>query len=543
MHEHKHLIYVLIILALVYFPFVTKAFTIDDTLFINAVEQILRTPFDFFGGEVNWYGFPDSHFVINKNPPFVAYLIAAVVSVFGFNEIALHSFFFLTVALSAIGIYLLGRQFNTNPVLTTVLAVFTPVFLVHGTNVMSDSTMLMFWIWGLVFWMSGVRTGASKWFFFAGLSVAFGVLTKYTCVFLLPLIVFSGLWQYRKPGIWVFAFLIPLSVLAIFEYYTYVLYGKGLFSEAFLYANVRTPKTLVDYFDNTLIGLSFLGGCFPAALLLIPLTGGRLLRVVISIIAAAVAILVWSRGSIGGHSFMRDGALDPGLVFQFCAFTLAGICLVIACLKEVYKRIDHDSVFFLLWFFGIFIFACFLNWTINARSFILLVPVVGILLSNRLEEWGGNKKTIKRSISYSMIGIAGLVSVATVHADFVRAGMARTAAKEIMMKYNKIGNVWFQGHWGFQYYMEKLGASPMNLKGTEVQPGDFVIIPVNNTGLALLHDRFKMIDEFNYPQGSFVATMSPNVSAGFYSSIWGPMPYVVETPGKERYLVFRKEHK
>jgi hypothetical protein len=82
--------------------------------------------------------------------------------------------------------------------------------------------------------------------------------------------------------------------------------------------------------------------------------------------------LSYSRGSIGGHSFIRDGGLDPGLVFQFCAFTFAGICLVVACLKEIYKGINHDSVFILLWFFGIFMFACYLNWTINARSFILL---------------------------------------------------------------------------------------------------------------------------------------------------------------------------
>ena len=214
--EHRRLIYVLLILAAAYFPFANKAFNVDDTLFLKAAEQILVSPFDFYGGEVNWYGIPDSHYEINKNPPFVSYLIAAVASVFGFSEVALHSFFFLFLALSAIGIYVLGRQFNTNPALTTILAVFTPVFFVHGTNLMSDSTMLMFWIWGLVFWLNGIKTDASKWFFLAGLSVTFGILTKYTCIFLLPLIVFSGIWQYKKPGLWLFSVLIPLGTLAAF---------------------------------------------------------------------------------------------------------------------------------------------------------------------------------------------------------------------------------------------------------------------------------------------------------------------------------------
>ena len=30
---------------------------------------------------MNWYGFQAEHFEINKNPPFVAYLIAAVASI------------------------------------------------------------------------------------------------------------------------------------------------------------------------------------------------------------------------------------------------------------------------------------------------------------------------------------------------------------------------------------------------------------------------------------------------------------------------------
>jgi len=540
MREHRRLIYLLLILAVAYFPFANKAFNVDDTLFLKAAEQILVTPLDFYGGEVNWYGIPAPHHTINKNPPFVSYLIAAVASVFGFSEVVLHSFFFLPLALSAIGIYLLGRQFNTDPLLTTILATFTPVFLVHGTNLMSDSTMLMFWIWGLVFWINGIRTDASKWFFLAGLSVTFGILTKYTCVFLLPLIMFSGVWQYKKPGWWMSTISIPLVALAAFEYYTQILYGKGLFSEAFLYANERTPKAMVDYFDNTLIGLSFLGGCFPVALLLIPLSGKRLLRVVVSVFAVGTALLIYFRGSIGGHSFTSDGSLDPGLVLQFCAFSLAGICLVIACLKEVRKGVNHDSVFILLWFFGTLTFIFYLNWTINARSFILLVPVAGILLSRRLEEWMGGQGNIKRQVSYALLGVATLIAVATTYADFIWAGTARVAAKEITSKYSKMGKVWFQGHWGFQFYMEKSGASPVNFGGSDIQRGDFVVIPVNNTNLAQLNNQFNLVEVMEFPHNFFLATMSPNHNAGFYASAWGASPYVIEKPASERYLIFRK---
>ena len=39
----------------------------------------------------------------------------------------------------------------------------------------------------------------------------------------------------------------------------------------------------------------------------------------------------------------------------------------------------------------------------------------------------------------------------------------KKAANEIMAVYkNEKRQVWFQGHWGFQYYMESLGAIPLD---------------------------------------------------------------------------------
>lgn len=535
---HRPLIYILLTLAIVYFPFADKAFNVDDTLFLKAAEQILVAPFDFYGGELNWYGSPESQHTVIKNPPLVSYLIAIVSSVFGFSEVVLHSFFFLPLALSAIGIYQLGRQYDTNPVFTTILAIFTPVFLVHGTNLMSDSTMLNFWIWGLVFWNIGLRTNFSKWFVLAGISVTLGILTKYTCVLLLPLMVFSGVWKYKKPGLWLLAVFIPVVAMIGFEVYTQTLYGKGLFREAFVYANDRAPKDVVDYFDNTLIGLSFLGGCFPVALFLMPVIGGRVLNLGVLISAVACLALVFYRGGVGSHLFSSDGVNNAALIIQFCTFSLVGICVVMACAKEVSKGLNHDSIFLLLWFFGIFVFGCYLNWAINARSFILLVPVVGILLSRRLGEWNIKRGSLKNTTVYATIGVAGLISVATVYADYAWANTARTAAREITLKYGEQGRIFFQGHWGFQFYMEKLGARPLNYLGPNIRLGDYIVVPINNTNLAKLDSRFNPVEIMTFSPKSFIATMSPARSAGFYASVWGAVPYSFEKPREELYYIY-----
>jgi len=352
---------------------------------------------------------------------------------------------------------------------------------------------------------------------------------------------FSGVWQYRKPGGWLLAVFIPLLIMFGFETYTRTLYGRGLFLDAFMYANVQAPRGLMDYFDNTLIGLSFLGGCFPVALLLTPLIGGRLLKLLVSIFAVGVLALTFHSGGIGPHSFISNGVTNTSLIIQFCVFSLAGICLVMVFLKEVKTDLTHDSAFLLLWFFGVFVFVCYLNWTVNARSFILLTPAVGILLSRRIEEWTTNFSKPKKSVSLFMIGIAGLIAVATTHADYALAGSAREAAREIMSKYNSTGIVWFQGHWGFQYYMEKAEGQPVDFKRNDIRPGEIMVLPNVNSSILRPNHEFELLETMKFPNDSFMAIMSPQYSAGFYSSIWGALPYSLAISQKEVYYIYRKK--
>jgi hypothetical protein len=173
----------------------------------------------------------------------------------------------------------------------------------------------------------------------------------------------------------------------------------------------------------------------------------------------------------------------------------------------------------------------------------LLVPVVGILLARRLEEWGGHQTRLKTIVSFSMIGVAGLLAVATMHADYAWSNTARLAARDITSKYDNIGKVWFQGHWGFQYYMEESGAQPMDFTRNNIQPGEYLVIPVNNSNAQDPDDRFDLVEVMRYQHGSFLAIMNSAYSAGFYSSYFGAMPYSLKKPTDEVYLIFRRNNR
>ena len=86
--------------------------------------------------------------------------------------------------------------------------------------------------------------------------------------------------------------------------------------------------------------------------------------------------------------------------------------------------------------------------------------------------------------------------------------------------------LWFQGHWGFQYYMQELGASPVDYKSSPVNPGDLVAIPSNNSNLIPPPvSKSTLLDTISADGSGFFATMDQATGAGFYSSVWGPLPF------------------
>jgi len=137
-------------------PFIDKAIHIDDPLFIWSAEWILKHPVDFYGFNVNWYGGTSLMAAINCNPPATAYFLASVASVFGWREIVLHCAFIPVAFAAAAGIYQLAKIWCGRPLLATLVASITPVFLVSSTTLMSDVLMLALWVWAMVLWEHGL---------------------------------------------------------------------------------------------------------------------------------------------------------------------------------------------------------------------------------------------------------------------------------------------------------------------------------------------------------------------------------------------------
>ena len=125
------------------------------------------------------------------------------------------------------------------------------------------------------------------------------------------------------------------------------------------------------------------------------------------------------------------------------------------------------------------------------------------------------------------------------HADAQLAGTAREAAQDLAGRLSGRGApIWFQGHWGFQYYAEAAGMRAIDAKGIHLATGEAIVIPRNNTNLFKLPARSVVVEGVaEWSPSPYLATMNGMVGAGFYSDGWGALPFALGSVPKEQYVV------
>ncbi|MEA2011781.1 MAG: glycosyltransferase family 39 protein [Verrucomicrobiota bacterium] len=167
--------------------FIDKAFSLDAPLFLWTAKHISTDPLSFYDLSVNWYGFSLPMYEINQNPPLVAYYIALSSLFFGWSEIALHIAFMLPAIMLIVGIFYLGKLFSNHSLLPSLIALLSPVFLASGTMLMSDISMLVFYVWSILFWIRAINEEKNLFFFIFSLLASCAFLSKYFGLTLIPL--------------------------------------------------------------------------------------------------------------------------------------------------------------------------------------------------------------------------------------------------------------------------------------------------------------------------------------------------------------------
>jgi 4-amino-4-deoxy-L-arabinose transferase-like glycosyltransferase len=528
-------------------PFLGKPLHVDDPFYVWVAQQIQSAPLDFFGLTVNWYGYEQPLARLNQNPPLVSYYAALWALVFGFGEVSLHAGFVLPALGLAFGVHALAQRFTQRPGLAALLCFATPVVLVSATSVMSDVLMLALYCWAVFFWVRGMETERPADLWIAGLCAGLCALTKYFGVTLLPLLLAHGLTCRRRPGAWLLPLLLPVAMLAAYELYTTSLYGQGLLMEASQYAlrrgQLEGQRSLVSWIRGTV----YAGGCVATQLFFVPFAIPRERLLAWVPLALLAGLGLFALGSLGDTPLRTPEGVHWALLAHAWVFALMAFVLVGLLLDELTRRRDPTALLLCLWVAGTVVFAAGLNWTTSGRAVLPLAPPLALLLVRRIERSRAALLAPGRTPIATALALAAGVSLSVAHGDHEFAASAREAA-EILHARRTDERIWFEGHWGFQYYMQRAGSTPIDYRASQLETGDWIVLPQTNSNVRWPPaGTFEPVDRIELPLQTLASTLS-GPGAGFYSSIYGPLPYTLGRPEPEQYLVarvtrrFRFEH-
>jgi hypothetical protein len=575
-------------------PWLSKPPAIDDYLFLRTAQQLLERPLDFYGFDVNWYGDTQPMWQVTKNPPLGAVPLALAGALFGFDPIPLHAVMLVPAVLAGIAAVRLARLLDLPPAWVGLTAVTMPAFAVTASSLMAESTLLALMLWAIVWWIDGRQRNAPARLIVGGLLAGLAVLTKFSALFLIPLfaldlgIALALAWArsraggvevsgavtegLRTPGLIgaVAGIALATALVAGYDAFFAARYGFHPLADAASYsAMVRTKLPPAGF----VVGLIFLGGVV-LPLLPVGLALGRVRAWLAFLTLAPIVTLVATVLLRPPPELERSvtisfqSALHVALMLS-AALAFAGLLTVDGVRTRGWTR-GADGPLIVGLVAVTFLFGAVLNWTVNVRSLLPLAPLAVVIAARSLFGTRREREDLSnpsRSAAPRPVPIGwwcvpafgAIVSTAVTHGDVALARaqvdlasvaleraerFQRSAAAKDDADGSSRNNVRFAGHWGFQWWLESRGVTPMQLSGRP-EPGLVYLVPnpkINTNSFdTRRHPGLELIEELTVPVRSFVAVMDDELRAGLHSHIDGPLPYRLGRPAPLSVRVVRSK--
>jgi hypothetical protein len=291
--------------------------------------------------------------------------------------------------------------------------------------------------------------------------------------------------------------------------------------------------------SELVVGLVFVGGCMAPAWFYAPWLWSRRALGIIGGVTALLLLPALVNAKLGYLPLNGQTGYRWDIVVQGAIFISGGVSLAGLVARELWQRRDADALLLGLWGGSTFVFACLVNWIVNGRSLLPLAPAAGILMVRGLEDksaWLRPPTGWRRALPLVPAALLGL-SVAW--NDCRLANSIRLAAKQIHQRYAPAeGTLWFEGHWGFQYYMQQLGAKPVEFSRSMFSTGDRLVLPNFGSNLQVPPPTMTLSRRLAWPSCRFLTTWNATAGAGFYASQPGRLPYAFVGTQLEQDAIF-----
>ncbi|MFC1849439.1 ArnT family glycosyltransferase [candidate division CSSED10-310 bacterium] len=454
-------IYFLIILISIggSLPFLTQPYAIDDPFTIRVGAAILSDPLRPYLQDSFWFDQPGILFDEFKNPPLVGYLGALVLYLFGDEELYFHLMFLPFFILSVLAFYELARKIIENALTATVIFLMTPAVLIQAHHVMPDIMCLSFYLVGLTLLQSGLERDKIYPFLLAGVAGGLSGLSKYSgCLWIVTagLFIICGPRQPRSKK-----YLLSLMMVVLIN-------SVWIIGSYIQYHRLHCLEVLLNFHYDW---ASFL----EKILVILIHVGGNLLFLMVhqfvhkGLPRISTLFLVLFTTSIFLHQFwyLPLMSLFFGVIFLVAGLTFfLEYCFSAAVFLDIrhwekgihWHRITKDNiqVFLLLWLISGLSGTIFLTPFIASRYLILWIPALILLIIYQGEKKRGSRKKFnKRWLKISAAGMV-ILGLTTSLSDYYFSKAYKNLAQKINHDFH-CTELYFVGHWGFQFYMEQHG--------------------------------------------------------------------------------------
>jgi hypothetical protein len=453
--------------AIALLPFLNKAYTIDDPIFLHEAQSLLTDPLHPSAFQIVWASarhLRASEFL--PGGPVAAYLLLPI-SLARWQEWAGHLLMFVYLAIAVVATAALARRFGLSPwaqQAAAVLTVSAPVALGMTGTVMPDIPAMMFAALGMerfTVWTQRHHWGAGA---LAALFLALAALTRINL----------------------------LVLLAITGYYA-----------------LRRSWVLRQYWRNVLPVL---------------LAGGLVL----------LGMLVTRDPDVSGGTAVSAVGRQLGFDFSgrhavalFIAY-LTTTPLLTALLTR--RRLEPSA---LLWVWLLVPIPVVAYVQIAPKYLLPALPAAAILAAHGLDRMASRTKILAL-----LAGTGTTLGLLILMADARMAGTARAAAAQLIRPRVQAGEkVWYSGHWGFHWYAEAAGAMPLAVDPPFPSRGDIVVGSTVDRPVGLLAVLPRTLIETWGTLEPTGQVMSRH--AGFYSDLWGLLPWWWERPEGSGFHVWR----
>jgi hypothetical protein len=217
-----------------------------------------------------------------------------------------------------------------------------------------------------------------------------------------------------------------------------------------------------------------------------------------------------------------------------------GVAVFVDLFLDAWKRRDPVQGMLGAWLLTPLAVAPYLH--LPAKYVIAAAPAGALAVARALE---GKPKA--KTVLGATVFAGALLGFAILRADASFANLGREVAANVVAPRVKEGKrVWFNGHWGFQWYAENAGARPLTTTPPHPQWGDLVVTSRHAEDDAMakrLMDampRKRLVQTQELPSAGG-RLMSRADGAGFFSNGWGYLPWAWGREPLDRYELWSIE--